>query len=439
MPDRIVKTPDGKIQRFPADATDAEISAALNLPPASARGNHPRSWLDVAVDALPAAGGAVGGIVGGIGGTVAGLGVGGVPGAVGGAALGGGAGEAARQLINRFRGAEAPATPLQAATGIATEGGVQGASELAGAGLMKGASMAAHGLMDFAIRPAPTVAEEFGDIAGTALKERLPVGRVLPASARGSSIAREALRDASGETRGLLTAAEQAGTTFSPGAIARGPVTELVGQIAKQPLSESELNQVSRLFSEYVNTQPDQMSPNALKDMKQAAQRIAKPIFKALNSGNAVPAGESLKANFNKAIADGAKEALETIPGVGASEARTQALIGATKAIRRAEVRRLPLIAETAAPLAGAMVGGAHGLMADDARGTAEGAGKGIGVALLTRALLSPRSTSRAALGLTTPMIQQTLRQMPRAAVYALLDQVTGSDSGTGTPETPSR
>jgi hypothetical protein len=283
---------------------------------------------------------------------------------------------------------------------------------------MKGAGMAAHGLMDFAIRPAPTVAEEFGDIAATALRERLPVGSVLPGMSKGSEQARAVMRESAQNTRGLLTEAGQAGTSFRPQDVARGPVTGLVGNIAKQPLSDSELNHVSRLFAEYVNTQGARMSPDALKDMKQAAQRIAKPIFRAINSGNAVPAGESLKAQFNKAIADGAKDALETIPGIAESEARTQSLIGATKAIRRAEVRRLPLVAEVAAPAVGGAVAAASG---QDAKTRA---GEGVGGALLTRMLLSPRSTSRAALSLTAPAIQQALRQMPRAAVYAMLDDL---------------
>jgi hypothetical protein len=161
------------------------------------------------------------------------------------------------------------------------------------------------------------------------------------------------------------------------------------------------------------------LTPLAVKEMKQAAQGLAKPIFRARNAGNVVPAGESLKANFNEAIASGAKDALEGIDGVAASEARTRGLIGATKAIRRAEVRRLPLMAEVAAPVVGGVAGGATG---GDLEGRARNAVGGVSAALLTRALLSPRTTSRAALGLTTPAIQQVLRQMPRASVYALLD-----------------
>lgn len=425
---------NGRVFEVEAPSLRAAITAAKRQaatptapPEAATRGMLPQSttetpppsqpeggMMERAVGALPAVGGALGGIVGGIGGTVAGMGVGGVPGALGGAALGGAAGEAGRQLASRALGLDSPDTSLQAATDIATQGATQAVSELAGHGLMRGAQMAGRGLMDFAIRPAPTMVEEFGDIAETAVRERLPVGRVLPGARTGSQRAKAALRESAGTTRRLLEAADATGRTFDPAAIARGPVTQLVGDIAKQPLSTDELSHVSRLFAEYLDTHPGRMQSRALKDMKQAAQRIAKPIFRALNRGDAVPAGESIKAQFNRAIAEGSKGALETIPDVAASEARTQGLIGATKAIRRAEARRLPLVAEIAAPVAGATVG-AYG-------GGLEGAAHGVGTAVLTRALLSPRTTSRMALGLTDAKIQQALRQMPRGAVYALME-----------------
>jgi len=158
MPDpRRVQTPDGAIHEFPPDATDAEISAALNgatqastsqKPPDAepstwdklksigmAIGDAEKAMAYKATDALPAIGATVGSIVGGIGGTVGGVGVGGVPGSIGGAAVGGAGGEAAKQLLNRAAGRGGPSSATQAATDIGKEGAVQGVIQGVGEGV----------------------------------------------------------------------------------------------------------------------------------------------------------------------------------------------------------------------------------------------------------------------------------------------------------------
>jgi hypothetical protein len=138
MPEQRTVMFEGKPNVFPADFTDAEISAALGAIPASNAASVPkaRTWVDTAVNAIPKVTGTAGAIIGGAGGTAFGLGFGGIPGAAGGAALGAGAGEAAKQLINRARGADAPATSGEAASQIAipaAEAGVTtGALGLAG-------------------------------------------------------------------------------------------------------------------------------------------------------------------------------------------------------------------------------------------------------------------------------------------------------------------
>jgi uncharacterized membrane protein len=121
---------EGKQQEFPADATDAEISAALGAIP---RANAPqapkaKTWTDVVVNAIPAVAGTAGAVIGGIGGTAFGMGVGGIPGSAGGAALGTAGGEAAKQLINRARGADAPSTSAEAAKDIALPAAEAGVS-----------------------------------------------------------------------------------------------------------------------------------------------------------------------------------------------------------------------------------------------------------------------------------------------------------------------
>jgi hypothetical protein len=137
MPKYRIELSDGRKFDIEADSqpSEADVLAALDQDSSPAvtqtsPAAPQRTWGDTAVDLLPAAGATVGGIVGGIGGSVAGLGVGGIPGAVGGATVGGAAGEAYKQLINRWRGAAAPATPSEAATDIAKEAAIQGVTEL---------------------------------------------------------------------------------------------------------------------------------------------------------------------------------------------------------------------------------------------------------------------------------------------------------------------
>lgn len=417
MPDpkqHVVKTPDGKLHYFPADATDQEISEMLNAAPTPKEGNarkSTKSWVDVAVDALPMVGGALGGIAGGIGGTVLGVGVGGVPGAVGGATIGGGAGEAAKQLLNRARGAEAPTSSLDAATSIGKESAIQGASELAGAGVMGGARVAGRALMDKAIRPSMSLVREFPTVVDTILSHRFPVGR-LPGSEAGSELALNELGAAGRAVRALLAKAEQSGTSFTPQQVAQ-PVQDLVQELTKQPLGEAEQRQVAGMLQEFLQRHPGPLTPNAVKDLKQAAQAIAKPVYKATEKGFPVTADQAITARFNGAIATGAKDSLETIPGVAAGEKTSQELIGATRALKAAEGRRLSTAGEAisaVAPIVSQLIQ-PNSDVPHKIRNAAVSY-------LVTRGLASPRSLSRGALALTNTQVQELLRQVPRLAEF---------------------
>lgn len=189
---------NGRIFEVDAPSLRAAIAAAKRMQPppppeAATRGMLPPSTMkgalvasetepdaiDRALSLLPTAGGVAGGIVGGIGGTVAGIGVGGVPGAVGGATLGGAAGEAARQLIARARGAEAPATPLKAATDIGRAGAIQGTAEGVGAGMAGVARHGAQAVYRGFLKPplSQRMAPRANRIVQTALDEALPITR----------------------------------------------------------------------------------------------------------------------------------------------------------------------------------------------------------------------------------------------------------------------
>ena len=132
MAEKVIDIPGVGPTAFPDSMSEQEINAAATraYQDANPGKKQPpvKSWVDTAVNAIPSVMGTAGAITGGIGGTAYGLGFGGVPGAAGGAALGTATGEAAKQLINRARGAEVPATSGEAAADIAIPATIAGVS-----------------------------------------------------------------------------------------------------------------------------------------------------------------------------------------------------------------------------------------------------------------------------------------------------------------------
>lgn len=370
---------------------------------------------DTVVNAIPSATGMAGGIIGGIGGSAFGFGVGGVPGAIGGATVGGAGGEALKQLVNTLRGRVTPATPLKAAGDIAKEGATQGALEAGGAVVGAGARVAGKALMENAVRPTMGLVREFPNVVDTIVKERLPVGRVLPGLAKGSEQAIEKLKFASKSVRALLDKAGSGGTTFTNDEIAE-PVLKLIDDVAKQPIGVAQEKQLAGMIDEFLSRHPGPLTPIAVKELKQRAQAIAKPIYKAMEKGMPVTADQTISARFNDAIASGAKTSLETIPGVGAAEKKTQDMIGAARALKQAENRRLSLMAEGAGVAIGSSLGETVGAMLGPDSGIDGNLKKAVIGWAVTRGLMSPRSMSRGALVLTSTAAQQILRQFPRLA-----------------------
>lgn len=146
MPDpRIVQTPDGVSHEFPPDATDAEISAALNQSAAPADAEDAGGWKGALaagkqfIENAPELSAAkwLGRNQAAVGATI-----GAVAGGIPGAALGGAAGQAFQQLTNRAMGQPAPSTPLEAAKDIGVQGAVQGGIEAVGRGIGKVATPA---------------------------------------------------------------------------------------------------------------------------------------------------------------------------------------------------------------------------------------------------------------------------------------------------------
>lgn len=380
-----------------AALTQYAASTAPNLA-MTATNNPLTSFLSAmkgrALDALPT----VGGIAGGLAFPEAGI-----PLMVAGAAGGGAAGETAKELANG-QGLSPGA--------IAGQGALQGAYELTGQGLMRGAAKLAKPLMKGALRPTAAFLERFPTAVETALANKLPVtaGGVAKAQAlrRASS---QALLDllegarAGGTTFGAADVTRQARQLASNPALSDADQAAIRGQLAgfeRRYIPPQPPPQVSTVLDQYgkpvVLPQPPveetRIDPVLLKQIKQRYQGIAKPIYKGAARDESMAA--SNRRDFAAALAAGAKQQLERIPGVAEQEAKTQALMGARSAVKRAFLSP-PLRFELTRP------------------GTYPGIGS-----------LQPALESRLAIALADPGVQAALRQSPRAAA-ALLSQLVYS------------
>jgi hypothetical protein len=363
---------------------------------------------------LPAVGGAVGGVLG----AASGLGTAGttsIPGALGGAAAGGAVGNLLSQGIRTLVGRDAPETLGQAGTELLEESAFQVPMEMGGRALMGGAKVLGRGLYDAALRPTGTLLQEFPDVVTQALKARMPVGDVIPGvTQKGSQMARQARQASSQATARLLdNAGTKGGVRFGMADVIEKPIQSLTERIQNQPETRADLAALGKFVRELLEDKAGDITPIRLKAIKQSAQAVAQPIYKAQQKGMPVTAAQSLSAQMNASVAEGAKASLETIGGVGESEALTKSLIGVTRAIRQAEARRAPLTTHVLAGVAGA--GGVGGGVAAGG-GSTDDATLGLTLYLLTRMAASPRTMSRAGIQLSRAGVQEVLRLLPYAA-----------------------
>lgn len=275
------------------------------------------------VNVLPAIGGAAGGVVGGLGGSVAGVGVGGVPGAIGGAALGGAAGEAAKQLINRARGGEAPATSGAAAASIGTQAAVHGTAEAVGAGLGAGMKAAAPWLMQKALKPTASLASEYRTTAPKLVQTLLDEGisvtqtgvdklqRLLDAT---NAKIREAVANATGSIQKNTVAAR---------------ALETAAKVSKQVNPAADLQAVGDTVEQFVNHPvfTGKLSIPEAQAMKQGTyQQIGKKYGEV----------SSASIETQKALARGLKEEIAAeVPGLAGLNSRDSELMAALDATGR--------------------------------------------------------------------------------------------------------
>lgn len=314
-----VRGPDGLIHQFPEGTTAAQISAAFageskqnGFTPDIFKGSPFTAPLanEAIRKALPAAGAITGSVVGSPFG---------LPGMVYGAAAGGAAGEGARQAFSGEK-----IDPMA----VAHEGAGQGLLEAGGQALVGPAAFLGRSIMRGAVRASPSIQYQFPGYL-----EEIQKGGWL-ATKKGAAGA-EAARAASGQnTKGLLQGAENSGTMFNSGPVTQ-PVNDLLGQYS---LENSKKAVITKELQDWLAQYGGDITPTQLQELKQVAQKNAAPTFSMTNEG-VKPEALNASQQFWAALRRGAHDQLDLVPGVSASDARTQALMGAEDALQAAASR----------------------------------------------------------------------------------------------------
>ena len=310
-------------------AARQELEADLAAVRGESKTPTPETWSDWAINKtaewLPAIGGTVGGIMGGAGGTVFGMGVGGVPGALGGATLGAGAGEAYKQLMNRARGASAPATSGEAAATIGTQSVVQGAIPqavgMAAAPVLKAG---ATRLMQSAVKP--TLAAAKRATGGTPQLVQTLLDEGINVSARGADKLMRLIEATNKEIKDALALST---ARISPLKVA-SRLTDTAQRVTKQvnPLADLEaVSQVGQEFLEHPAITSTTIPVQQAQAMKTGTYRALKGKYGELKSA-AVEA--------QKALARGLKEEIASeVPAVQALNAAEGKLLQALDVVGR--------------------------------------------------------------------------------------------------------
>lgn len=362
---------------MPAVGDDVTALMASHTPTPSPS-DEERTWTDTAVDALPMIGGAVGGLLGTAGG---------LAGAVGLAALGGAGGEAWRQNINRLRGKSAPSSATEAAKDIAIEGGMQGATEVAGGLIGKGLQRGGKAIYRGLLKPSKAVRDGFGGDA--VVKTLIDEGATI--SGKGLDKITGKLSASRAQALKMVEDAGPTSTMVDPKEIIAefAPVVKTLKRriAAGQPSELAEVGAQGKRLIKAIKTGAG-MDARGAQAAKEAAQDAASGAYKAMSRG----AKEQLGAQdlLNEATARGFKKAVEQrVPGVGAQNANTQRLLGATRALEDATERGSNNLA----------IGGARDLIAAGVGGSVAGP-PGVAAGVLTRLASSPRAGSALAIGL---------------------------------------
>ncbi len=306
--EKVIDIPGVGSVAFPAGMTEAEINAASTrlYKDANPQAKRPpvTSWIDTAVDWLPTAGAVAGGVLGAATGIPT-LGVTSGPGAVIGAGILGAGGEAAKQLINRARGVESPATSGEAASAIGLEGAKDAAGAAIGAGVVKGAGVAVPAAARAAVGAGKAL-ERAGGSEAAAWAARILAGTfglkgaageaagtlAAPAAAR---IAGRGLQAAGGAVLNRTEAAAGPAALTAAERAAQIPLRERLAQIPLQDVSEAW--QAAKAAAPAVSIADDVQMVRAL-----VAKRFTEPAALKVVAGDSKEFASHLKTGYMQSL-----------------------------------------------------------------------------------------------------------------------------------------
>lgn len=353
-----------------------------------------------------------------------------------GAAAGGVVGDAVRQAGLRELGGNVPEGVVDQAKSMATEGVTQGLME--GTGRIAGgvAKKSARFLMNRAANVSDRLAREFPELSQTLIDNAITM------SNGGYDKARGLLKTAKGKATEALRTADVAGkrvpvqltpeiaeslkTATIEAAMKAGTARATAGQpltVATARLDARTQHFLNTIDQALQSNSPLALSPFEADMLKTQLQRESKNMYAAVRGPNGTPAiaqDAAVRAEFATRL----NEMIDGVaPGYREANATAQEFIGATRAVQQAVRPGKNLYMAMVRPTTGAVLGSIAGNQQDQ---------PGIGAAAGAIAA-TPLGMSSMAISLANPVVQQLLRQMPRA----LAEQVAGYLNAPPTEEAP--
>jgi hypothetical protein len=262
--------------------------------------------IDNVVNGLPVIGGMLGATAGAATGIPT-LGLSAVPGAITGATAGGAGGEALRQLINRFRGHEAPDSPVEAAKRIGTEGAIQGATEGTGQALVKGAKVVGNAFLQHAMPVDAATLKKNPNFYEKVAESRTPL------SQDGFNQIDAKVKASAGRARDAVSQFETAHPNATmPTSDLTGSTARTADKILKTETAEPSAMKSLQDYVDQIHNNPSNgpdLAPTRVQEIKESAQDGARKLYDAARKGVTMPDnfGQSMRGD----VADSAKKWLE--------------------------------------------------------------------------------------------------------------------------------